>query len=281
MNSGRKIDPTDLSNDAPLSSTPRGLSVAGLVLWVLFAIIFSGVFFPLRLLDPAWQLRVGSVLIDSSPIPLIGLGLFHLAAELDPYDTILNGRRKLASKFASAISQGYLLLIPLLIFAAVRDQQHQSNDYIAKVHRANAQLEQLRQITSTAETVSDLEQRLLALQGPTLDQADRSQPLPVLRNRVNALLDRAASEVARSKTSAPSSNPLSLLPEITRSTVASLGLAVGFAGLSCIPGSEISLLEQLQNSFSRLRLRRQLKRRSRSSNFGDQEYIRLISEEQD
>jgi hypothetical protein len=51
---------------------------------------------PSRLLDAAWQLRVGGVLINASPFPLIGLGLLHVAASLDPRDPLLAQRRGFA-----------------------------------------------------------------------------------------------------------------------------------------------------------------------------------------
>ena len=41
----------------------------------------------------------------------------------------------------------------------------------------------VRQVVSSASSIPELEQRLAAVQGPRLDAADRSLPLPVLRSR--------------------------------------------------------------------------------------------------
>lgn len=60
------------------SPTARGISLAGLVLSLLFVCLLSGSLLPIRLLDPAWQLRLGAALINSSPLPLIRYGLSAL-----------------------------------------------------------------------------------------------------------------------------------------------------------------------------------------------------------
>ena len=85
------------------SSIARGVGLAGMVLIVLFLTILSTSLLPVRLLDAAWQLRVGGALINASPFPLIGLVLLHLAASLDPQDPLLLQRRRFAAQLASAI----------------------------------------------------------------------------------------------------------------------------------------------------------------------------------
>jgi hypothetical protein len=54
------------SGPSPLlpSRTGRGIALAGWVLIVLYLTILSASVLPLRLLDAAWQLRVGGVLIN-------------------------------------------------------------------------------------------------------------------------------------------------------------------------------------------------------------------------
>lgn len=71
------------------SPIARGVGLAGLVLIVLFLTILSTSLLPVRLLDAAWQLRVGGALINASPFPLIELVLLHVAASLDPQDPLL------------------------------------------------------------------------------------------------------------------------------------------------------------------------------------------------
>ena len=102
-----------------------------------------------------------------------------------------------------------------------------------------------------ATTVDDLKQRLTTLQGPQLNEAERSLPLPVLRSRINTALDRVATQIDRQRPTPTAINPWALLPEILRSAVASLALFLGFAALSRRPNTEQSFLAELQSGWQR------------------------------
>jgi hypothetical protein len=91
------------SSDAPdLFFLARGLSLASRVLVALYLSILAGSLFPIQLLNPAWQLKLGSALINASPFPLIGLGALHLAGVLDPADPLRRLRSRLAARLAVA-----------------------------------------------------------------------------------------------------------------------------------------------------------------------------------
>jgi len=102
------------------SPIARGVGLARLVLIVLFLTILSTSLLPVRLLDTAWQLRVGWALINASPFPLIGLVLLHVAASLDLQDPLLLQRRRLAARLERARSSAppaspWALVVPILI----------------------------------------------------------------------------------------------------------------------------------------------------------------------
>jgi hypothetical protein len=158
------------------SPIARGVGLAGVVLIVLFLTILSTSLLPLRLLDAAWQLRVGGALINASPFPLIGLVLLHVAANLDPQDPLLLQRRRLAAQLAAAVAIGYLLLAPLLAAANLQRQQGLALATSGGLRRDSERLQQMRQVVSSASSIPELEQRLAAVQGPRLDAADRSLP---------------------------------------------------------------------------------------------------------
>jgi hypothetical protein len=147
------------------------------VLIVLFLTILSTSLLPVRLLDAAWQLRVGGALINASPFPLIGLVLLHVAANL-------------------------------------QRQQSQALASSSGLRRATERLQQMRQVVSSASSIPELEQRLAPLDGPRLDAADRSLPLPVLRSRIASLLDQAAARFERARSSAPPASPWALVVPI-------------------------------------------------------------------
>jgi hypothetical protein len=221
------------------------------VLVVLFLTVLAGSLFPIQLLDPAWQLRVGSAIINSSPMPLTGLALMHLATSLDLRDSQLAARRQLAARLAIPVALGFLLLFPLLTTAAIRQQSDQVTVRNSRVERAIRQIQGLREAVRGANTVDELSQRLTAAQGPVLEESDRNQPLPVLKTRVNTALDRAAAQIERQRPPRTSVNPWLLLPEILRSAVACIALAVGFAGLARRPNVDRSFLGEIQNTWQR------------------------------
>ena len=263
------------------SPIARGVALAGVVLIVLFLTILSTSLLPVRLLDATWQLRVGGALINASPFPLIGLVLLHVAASLDPRDPLLVQRRRLAAQLASAVAIGYLLLAPLLATANLQRQQSQALATSSGLRRATERLQQMRQVVSSASSIPELEQRLAPLDGPRLDAADRSLPLPVLRSRIASLLDQAAARLGRARSSAPPASPWALVGDIVRTSVACLALAAGFAGLARAPGSELSLLEELQVSWDHLRYRRGAMKGRSGRTSADADYLRQIGGAED
>jgi hypothetical protein len=250
--------------------------LAGVVLIVLFLTILSTSLLPVRLLDAAWQLRVGGALINASPFPLIGLVLLHIAASLDPQDLLLLQRRRLAAQLAAAVAIGYLLLAPLLATANLQRQQSQALASSSGLRRDSERLQQMRQVVRSASSIPELEQRLAAVKGPRLDAADRSLPLPVLRSRIESVLDQASARLERARSSAPPASPWALLGDIVRTSVACLALAAGFAGLARRPGSNLSLLAELQMRWEHLRYRRGVLRGRSGRTSADADYLRQI-----
>jgi len=61
----------------PVLLSAPGLSMVALVLFVLFASLVAPALFPLQLLDPAWQLRLGGSLINSAAFPLLAWPCFR------------------------------------------------------------------------------------------------------------------------------------------------------------------------------------------------------------
>jgi hypothetical protein len=246
---------------------------------VLFLTILSTSLLPVRLLDAAWQLRVGGALINASPFPLIGLVLLHIAASLDPQDLLLVQRRRLAAQLAAAVAIGYLLLAPLLATSNLQRQQSQALASSSGLRRDSERLQKMRQVVSSASSIPELEQRLVAVQGPRLDAADRTLPLPVLRSRIASLLDQASARLERARGSAPPASPWALVGDIIRTSVACLALAAGFAGLARRPGSNLSLLAELQLGWQRLRYRKASQRRGAGPGGADADFFRQLSEE--
>ncbi len=66
-----------------------------------------------------------------------------------------------------------------------------------------------------------------------------------------AVLDQAALQIQRERQATPPADPLRLLPELARNALASFAMALGFAALARRPGSDLSLLQELQSRMRR------------------------------
>jgi hypothetical protein len=255
-----------------LLSAP-GLSVVALVLFVLFASLVAAALFPLQLLDPAWQLRLAGTLINGAPFPLLGLALLQIAAELGPHDPLLKNRARLCSQLAVAAALGFLLLLPLQTIAGLKTSRSLNQAQATRIQGAEAKLKALRQVVAGAASNDDLNQQLQKLSGPVLGPADIAQPLPLLKAQVAAVLDQAALQISREREASQPRTPLLLLPDLLRNALASLALALGFAALARRPGSERSLLQELQGSWRRSRFGGAGRRSSQT----EADYLRELS----
>lgn len=93
------------------------LGRTGLALILLFAINTLFALFPLRVLEPAWQLRVGEVLRTTGPFPLLGVALLYLCKRIDPAARLPLLQIRKVRRLAPLAAAGFLLLIPLQIHA--------------------------------------------------------------------------------------------------------------------------------------------------------------------
>lgn len=197
-----------------MSSTPRALSQAGVALLAVYIVILLGALWPIQLIQPEFQLKIGSQLINSAPIALIGLAMIHLAATLDAGDPVLRERRRRAAALAVVAVLGFLLLIPLLSVASWRQLHAQARLQRSELRRAESQLKAFRRVLADSKSPAELDRRFQALQGPRLDASDRSQPMPLLRSRVGNLLDQLSTQLERKRNQLPALAPPRKLPEI-------------------------------------------------------------------
>ena len=166
-----------------------------------------------------------------------------------------------------AAALGFLLLLPLQTIAGLQTSRSLNNAQAARIQGAEAKLKALRKVVAGAASNADLNQHLQTLQGPVLGPADIAQPLPLLNAQVGAVLDQAALQIKREHEASQPRTPLLLLPELLRNALASLALALGFAALARRPGSDQSLLQELQRRMRRTKPGRPA-RRSGATNAG-------------
>lgn len=256
----------------------RSFSRLALVFVALFVTLMTGNLFPLQPGDPSWQTRVIGTLVNSATLPLLALGLLHLAVLLDPKDPRVQQRYQLFCRLAAVASLGFLLLVPLQISAGLRLQQTGGSQQTQRLNQAQRKLDQFRSALSQASSSADLNQRLQRLQAPPLSPADLTLPLPVLKAQVTNAFDQAQSQINRERSALPPADPLLLLPLLLRGSVACLALAFGFAIFALRPGSEeIPMVDELIMGWETIGAKR--KQRARSQTITDEAYIRKIHDE--
>jgi len=150
----------------------RSLGLLALVLVLFFALQLVGALLPFQPLDPAWQWRFSKAVVSGATLLLI-------AGQLDPDDPVLKQRRRLFGQLAVAAAIGFLLLLPLQLSAGLRQQQAAGSAQLSRIASAEQRLTQLRQRTTAATSVAELNAVPQKLGGPVLRPSDLAQPLPL------------------------------------------------------------------------------------------------------
>jgi hypothetical protein len=260
--------------------SPWRLSWVALVLLALYATIVLSAAVPVRLADPAWQLRLYNAVVNASAFPLVGLALLHLSSDLNPDNETIGRRAGFFARLAVPIALGFLLLIPLqgyLLWQQGRNVTSGANNQLERQERA---LASLREAVQQAGSVAELQQRFSALQGPSLGTAEQALPLSQLKTQLNVALEQADQALQRRRASLPAVDPITLLVLTLRNGFACLALAIGFAALGQRRKAPVALLMEWQDGLDRLRFRRRRNSGGRGEN-DDLDYLSQIRDRDD
>jgi len=204
---------------------------------------------PLRIGDLSWRLSVMDTLVNNATIPLIGLGIAHLAAHLDPArsDAVALWRR--VSNLAVLASLGFLLIVPIQIATSVSLYNDLSASRFREINRTDLRLINLASEIRKSTTVDQLESTLLTLQGSGLTDSDRTKPLTslkeVLLNRIGEARKVLEARRRDQSLAAPLS-PTLLIRRSLRVGLTSLVFCLAFAAAAKRPKSPFTLLESWQ-----------------------------------
>lgn len=256
----------------------RRLGAIAIPLFVVFTASVLARIIPFRIVLASWQLELAASLIDAAPIALLGLILVHLAAFLDPSSPILRERKQRFSRMAMAAALGFLLLIPLNIYAVWTGLGHLEATRSRVESDAVRRIDQFRQVVRSATTPEDLQERLQSIGVPALRPSDLRQPLPRLKQQLLDNLDQARGNLEARKTSAGETlreGLWSLIQSVLKLVVAALALAIAFAAVAQGRKSDSSLLESWQSAWDR-RLHQSGRRRPHAP-AADEEYLRQLS----
>lgn len=232
----------------------RMLAAIAMALFILYIANVLARILPLRVLLASWQLEFSASLIDAAPIALLGLILVHLSAHLAPGSPILRRRKQIVARCASAAVLGFLLLIPLNVYAVwsgLSDLEAAKTNVEAEAGR---KINQFRQLVSSARNSDDLQQRLESIGVPGLKSSELRLPLPQLKQLLLANLDRAQGKLEARKDRGGSllrQGLWSLIQSVLKLIIGSLALAVAFAAGAQGHDTNTFLLESWQSILAR------------------------------
>lgn len=266
------------------------LSVLAFCLFGVFAVTATASALPLQLLDPSWQLRLSSSLIDNGPIAALGVVTAWLALILAPSSGPCSNRLRAIRRWAMAAALGYLLLIPLQATAAWRGLAQALTAERQEERVITARLTSLRQLVLSAPSLAALQGPWEANQGPPLSAADQSMPLPQLRARLLAQLQQLGNRLQASRSSSARQGRIwAVVQNTLRLCLSALLLGLGFAAAGQDRPGNPSLLQHWRwlwlralDSLANLRQARRIEpRRARSpiarKGFEDSDYFDEIT----
>lgn len=258
------------------------LSLIALALFVTYIVTLLNAIPPMAVGQPAWLSNLISALLDGAPLALVGLGLVHLLAYLEPDQLRLQARRRAVARWATGAVIGFLLLIPLQAVSAVQGYGLVATSQSSAMAVATERAEEFRRAIEAATSVEDLQQRIAALQGPGLRLGEGPQSLPEMKRTLNERLQQSLSS-SRGVIHSPWRPELwAIVQRTLRVLLLAMVYALAFAAGSQRRGREASLLRELLARWNRLRargLRRRLEARSpnRGALPADMAYFHALS----
>ncbi len=223
------------------------LAFMAIALFVIYLITWLANILPIRLLDTAWQLRFISACLDSATIPLVALGLLHLAAYLDPGNPTLQQRRDVLTRLAIVAVIGFLLIVPLQAYAGWRSVAAARTNVTRQLSAATSTFDLLQDTITTATSLDNLQARLQGIQTPSqgIRFEDQGLSLPDTNRTMLARLKQVREQV-ETRIQAPTLKAIeAAIRDSLRVMLSSFALAIGFAmGGAQHKGSDVPLLEE-------------------------------------
>jgi hypothetical protein len=209
------------------------LRVFGLVLLVLYVANCLGDILPPRILSPLWLIGVTSSLVNNGGIAGTGLVLLHLAHHVGTDTGRALALRESIARWAALAALGFLLLVPLQIFAVTSGLLNVRASLDQREKQIDRQADLLRSAIRNAEDVPQLQRRMLVISGPLPGPDDLKTPLPQLQKSLLKLVDL---EVTRLKGNIDRNSFLressAMVKQTVRICISALALSLGFGVLA-------------------------------------------------
>lgn len=228
------------------------LAAIAMALFMVFVVTVVFAAFPLRLLDPAWQLKVIGTITNNAPISVIAFVLLPLAMWMNPTAGMREFTRKIRRLAMLAVA-GFLLLIPLQFNAINQQFSNQNIQNNRQLRDAMRTITRLRETVERSQSKESLQLNLQSLADPTsLQPADLAKPFPVLKQELLARIDQAEAAAKQRFTVADPMTPWALVRASLRTSLLALCYAFAYAAGALRRNSKLSLLLDIQHGFRQI-----------------------------
>ncbi|MEI6029984.1 MAG: HpsJ family protein [Synechococcaceae cyanobacterium ELA739] len=235
-------------NSDKLASSLLNLAYA---LFAVFLVVIVVDSFPIRLLDPDWILTVSATLVNVVTIPLVGLGLVHLAVHIASESRYQLIQRRL-SRLASWAAVGFFLILPLLALLTFLNGLKIEKTNALQKDQIELKAKQIRKAVVDAQTPKELQSAMVALQGPRIESADFNQPLPQIKQQILAVVNQAKASFLLQQKGPYDKQYLPVFKQVLRIALLSLVSGFGFAALAWNPKTDRTLLGAWIEAFGAL-----------------------------
>jgi hypothetical protein len=212
------------------NSLPKLLNSLGMLLLALYGVLVLFDTLPIKLLQPDWIFNLAVVLGNYVSIPLVGMVLVQLAAYLSP-DHLAKVQVRVA-RLSAILALIFLLLQPMLGFAVWRNFRTLSIFNKEQVELINRKSKEITQAINKAGSFSELQTKMIMLQGPVVPEQARSMDLPVLKKQLVDVIKAARDSAPGRLTTPTSAAYIDFYKRLARTSVVCLLALLGFGLLS-------------------------------------------------
>jgi hypothetical protein len=158
----------------------------GLALLAYFLVDLLFQAWPVALLQPLWLDQMIGFLMSRSTTPLLGALLIAAASEVDARSTSLASRSAWVRRAASWVAVGYLLLIPVQIYAGVKLLRAEQQEASKLLSQATQSIQAIK----SSSTEAELRKAYEGIQGAKAPlPAELPQPLSRFKERLSEAMD--------------------------------------------------------------------------------------------
>lgn len=225
------------------------LALMGLALLLVYLVTVLSVMFPLALLLPEWQLRLAGSLRGGASFPIEGTALILIANRIDPNSISIARWLDRLRQLAVIATLGFLLLIPLQLFASVtqlklvRDQDQQ---LLASLSSATKAVASARSAPEFAAAVAQLPG------APPLRKDALTGGFEPARQQLLAQLEPQIRQLSSQVDATRAARLNQVITASLRDGLVTFIYALAFAAVARFPGAKYSLLSDMLLAFETL-----------------------------